>query len=193
MKEIVDTFVQTSISILSGYGPIAGVLLIILESIIPALPLSVFITLNIASYGNVVGFLISWLSTIVGCMLSFLVFRHFFQEKLYKFTKKRNLEKINATMKSISEIDFSNLVIFIAIPFSPAFLINIAAGLSKIKTEKFFMALIVGKMIMVYFWGYIGASLLESLTDITVLFKIGFLLVFAYVLSKIVEKRLKVK
>ena len=36
-------------------------------------------------------------------------------------------------MKSISNINFSNLVILIAIPFSPAFLINIAAGLSKIK------------------------------------------------------------
>ena len=106
--------------------------MIISESIIPALPLSVFITLNIASYGNVVGFLISWLSTIVGCMLSFTIFRHFFQKRLYSFTKKKDLEKVDKIMKNISDMDFSNLVILIAMPFSPAFLINIAGGLSKI-------------------------------------------------------------
>ena len=192
MKEIIDVFVNTSIDILTSYGPIAGILLILLESIIPALPLSVFITLNMASYGHIFGFLISWLSTIIGCMLSFTAFRHFFQKKLYSFTKRKNLDKINNIMKNISNIDFSNLEILIAIPFSPAFLINIAAGLSKIKTEKFFMALILGKMVMVYFWGYIGTSLLESLTDITILFRIGFLLVFAYFLSRFVQKKLKI-
>ena len=46
---------------------------------------------------------------------------------------------------------------------------------------------------MVYFWGYIGTSLLDSLTDINILFKIGFMLVIAYFVSKLVEKKLKIK
>ena len=75
MKEIIDSFVTTSTTVLSSYGPIAGVVMIILESIIPALPLSVFITLNMVAFGDILGFLISWLSTIVGCMLSFFLFR----------------------------------------------------------------------------------------------------------------------
>ena len=193
MQEIIDTFVNTTTTTLSSLGPIAGVILIILESIIPPLPLSVFITLNMVAFGPVFGFLISWLSTIVGCMLSFTLFRHFFRYKLYKFIKNKDLEKVEETMKVISNISFSNLVIIIAIPFSPAFFINIAGGLSKIKVEKFFLALIIGKMIMVFFWGYIGTSLLESLTDITVLIKIGVLLMIAYIASKIVEKRLNLK
>ena len=193
MKEIIDAFVTTCTSTLTSLGPISGVILIILESIIPPLPLSVFITLNMIAFGNVLGFFISWLSTIVGCMISFTLFRKLFRTKIEKFIKKRDLENVNNVMKSISEISLTNLVIFIAIPFSPAFLINIAAGLSKIKTEKFFLAIIIGKMMMVYFWGYIGTSLLESLTDVTVLFKIGILLVLAYVLSKMVEKKMKIK
>lgn len=193
MKEMIDVFVNTSTDVLVGYGPLAGVFLIILESILPILPLSVFITLNIISFGNFFGFIISWISTIIGCMLSFTVFRHFFQKRFNKFISNKDLDKLNKIMKSISDISFSNLVIFIAIPFSPAFLINIAAGLSKIKVEKFFVAAILGKCAMVYFWGYVGTSLLESLTDITVLFKILFLLVGAQILSKIVEKRLKIK
>ena len=49
MKEIIDTFVNNSTDFLTSYGPLAGVLLIMLESIIPALPLSVFIALNIVA------------------------------------------------------------------------------------------------------------------------------------------------
>lgn len=193
MKELIDAFVSNSTNILTSIGPIGGVFLIILESIFPMLPLSVFITLNMISFGSFFGFIISWLSTIVGCMLSFTLFRYFFQKKLYRFIKKNEQDKFANIMNAISNINFSNLVILIAIPFSPAFLINIAAGLSKIKIENFFLAVIIGKMVMVYFWGYIGTTLLESLTDITVLFKIGGLLVIAFFISKIIENKLKVR
>lgn len=193
MREIIDTFITNSTGILMGFGPIAGVFLIILESIFPMLPLSVFITLNMVSFGSFFGFLISWISTIIGCMLSFTLFRYFFRDKLYRFIKRKEKEQLARIMKLVTNISFSNLVILIAMPFSPAFLINIAGGLSKIKVEKFFLAIMIGKMVMVYFWGYIGTTLLESLTNITVLFKIAFLLVMAFFLSKIVEKKLKVK
>lgn len=192
MREIIDTFVNNSTEILVGLGPIAGVITIILESMIPVLPLSVFITLNMVSFGPIFGFLISWFSTIIGCMLSFYLFRHFFSDKLYRFIKKKEQDKFASIMKAISNISFSNLVILIAIPFSPAFLINITAGLSKIKVEKYFLSIMIGKLVMVYFWGYIGTTLLESLTDITVLFKIAGLLVGAFIISKLVEKKLKV-
>jgi len=193
MQEIIDGFVTNSTEILTGFGPIAGIILIMIESMIPVLPLAVFITLNMVSFGPFFGFLISWLATVIGCMLSFSLFRYFFSDKLYRFIKRKEQDKFASIMKSISNISFSNLVILISIPFSPAFLINIAGGLSKIKMEKFFLAIIIAKMVMVYFWGYIGTTLLESLTDITVLFKIAILLVGAFFLSKIVEKKLKVK
>lgn len=193
MKELIDAFVSNSTTILTNIGPIGGVFLIILESIFPMLPLSVFITLNMISFGSFFGFIISWLSTIIGCMLSFTLFRHFFQKKLYRFIKKKEQDKFADTMKAISNINFSNLVMLIAIPFSPAFLINIAGGLSKIKTEKFFLAIMIGKIVIVYFWGYIGTTLLKSLTNIMVLFKIGGLLVLAFFISKLVEKKLKVR
>lgn len=191
--ELIDSFVSSIVGYLTTFGPIAGVLLILLESILPMLPLSVFITLNVVTYGQVFGFIISWLATIIGCMTSFILFRKFFQKKVYKFIKKKDSEQLKKLMKSISSISFSNLVVLIALPFTPAFLINIAGGISKIKIEKFFIALIIGKMVMVYFWGYIGKSLLESITDINTLIKIAVLLIGAFAISKITEKRLKVR
>lgn len=193
MKEIIDTFVTTSTTILSSYGPFAGVIMIILESIIPALPLSVFITLNMVAFGNILGFIISWLSTIIGCMISFFLFRKLFRNKLERYVKRKNSKQLNKVMDGINNITFSNLVVLIAIPFSPASWINVGAALSKIKTKEFFFAVVLGKIVMVYFWGYIGTSLLESLTDITILFKISILLIIAYFLSKFVEDKLKIK
>lgn len=193
MREIIDNFVTNSTAWLISFGPIAGVILILLESIIPILPLSVFITLNVVSFGHVFGFLISWLATISGCMLSFILFRKCFQNKVYKFINKKDSERLKKIMKTITTISFSNLVVLIALPFSPAFLINIAGGISKIKVEKFFLATIIGKIIMVYFWGYIGTSLLESLSDITILVRVVVLLIIAFLFSKIVEKSLRVR
>lgn len=190
--EIVDTFVKWCISTLSFLGPVYGVILILLESVIPILPLSVFITLNMMSFGNLFGFLISWVFTIVGCTMSFFLFRCF-REKMYKFLKKRDLEKVECWLKKISKISLSSLTVILAIPFTPAFFVNIAAGLSKISYKKYLVSLIIGKMIMVYFWGYVGTSLLESLTDVTVLIKIIILLIVTYILSKIVDKKFNIR
>lgn len=189
----VDLFVQNCISLMSQFGIFSGILLILLESIIPALPLSVFITLNLMTYGSFLGFIISWGSTIVGCSLSFLLFRSVFRDKLYRFVQKKNAKEIQKWMRKISNIPFTSLTVLIAIPFTPAFFINIAAGLSKMKYRKFLLALLIGKAIMVYFWGYVGTSLLESLTDITILLRIVVLLIGVYILSYFVEKKLNVK
>lgn len=92
-------------------------------------------------------------------------------------------------MKKLSRISFTNLTIIMALPFTPAFLVNIAAGLSRISIKKFLCACIIGKAFMVYFWGYVGTSLFDSVTDITVLLKIGFMLISAYAISKVVSKK----
>jgi hypothetical protein len=59
--------------------------------------------------------------------------------------------------------------------------------------EKFFLALLIGKIVMVYFWGYIGTSLLESLTDITIMIKIFLLLTITFIISRKIEKKWKVR
>ena len=99
--------------------------------------------------------------------------------------------KVEKPLKAVKKISFSNLVLIIALPFSPAFLINIACGLSKTDFKKFITAILIGKLSIIYFWGFVSKSLLESITDIKTLIIIGILLIVSYALSKIVNKKLK--
>lgn len=189
MSDQIKTLVDNAVFFLSSFGPISGVLLIYLESIIPILPLSVFIALNIITFGDVIGFLISLFATVLGCTTSFFFFRYFFSKKFRKFYKKDKVKQIEDLMKKLSRISFTNLTIILALPFTPAFLVNIASGLSRMPAKRFLCACVIGKAFMVYFWGYVGTSLFESVTDITVLLKIGFMLISAYAISKTVSKK----
>ena len=59
--------------------------------------------------------------------------------------------------------------------------------------EKFVTAILIGKMFEITFWGYIGKSIIDSLTDIKSLIYILFTLVIAYIVSKIVSKKLNIE
>ncbi len=184
-----DMIITNFLNNLGVYGPILGCFLISIESIVPILPLFVFITMNFLVFGNIIGFLISWFFTILGCLLSFWLFRKkvrgWFNKKI---EKKKQITKI---IKCVNKIKLEQLTLIIAIPFTPAFLINIAAGLSDIAFKKFLIAIIIGKIFLVFFWGFVGTSLLQSLTNPQALIKVVILVLIAYILSKIINKKFK--
>lgn len=172
------------ISLLVGFS------LIILESILPFLPLAVFIAINKIVFGNIVGFVISWVGTIIGCITAFFIFRKGFSDKLYKNIKK---EKYINLMNKISNIKYTTLVMITALPFTAAFAVNIASGLSKISFKKFLSAISVAKLSIVYFWGYIGTSFIESITDGWILIRTILIMVVVYCISKIVSIKFDLK
>lgn len=188
MAEVITNFVDTITTFLARFGFISGFLLLFLESIIPVLPLSVFIAINVLTYGSLFGFLLSWLGTICGCMTSFYISRYFTD---YANKKMKKNKKIKEFRKFIDKVSFTNLVIIFAIPFTPAFIINIAAGLSHMSPKRYLVALIIGKAPMVYFWAFIGKSLSESLTDISVLAKVGFMIFIAYLVGRVANTLIK--
>lgn len=161
--------------------------LIVLESILPVLPLALFIALNLLLFGNVKGFVLSWVATICGCILSYSICKYGFSNLFYKHLK--NHSKTNAIVSKIKSISFPNLVVLMAIPFTPAFSINIGAGLSKMDFKKFFFALLISKLSIVYFWGFVGTTLVESLTDVAVLLKLFSIIVLVFLLSKLILKK----
>ena len=166
-----------------------GIFIIILESILPMLPLGIFVAFIVVIFGNVLGFFMSWVATLIGCSLSFFIFRKI-RKKIDNYIERK--PKFKNVMENINKISFSNLVIIMAFPFTPAFSINIGAGLSNIPYKKFIMAASIAKVSIVYFWGYIGSTFIESMTDPGVLIKLGIILLIAFLLSKFVTKKFKI-
>ena len=77
----------------------------------------------------------------------------------------------------------------IALPFTPSFLVNIAAGLSNVNKRKYIIALLVGKIFLVIFWGFVGTSLISSFKNPINLLYISLLLGACFIVSKIVSKK----
>ena len=183
MEELINNLT----SFIGQFGVFSGFLLVFLESMIPILPLSVFVAINIFTYGTLVGFFVSYIGSVCGCICAYLLCRKFndFFEKKYKGNKK-----VKKLKKKIRDLSLPVLVILSAIPFTPAFAINIAAGLTSYDFKKFLIAVIIGKIPMIYFWAFIGASLKESLTDPVILIKIAVMLIITYLVSKVINKLL---
>ena len=152
MEEIINNFVQIIKDIVLNNNIFlsmsVGVLIIVLESIIPILPLAVFIAVNMIAFGTIVGFLLSLFATVLGCSLSFFIFKKLRPHLLLKLKPDSSFRKF---MLLVDNVSFSKLVMIMTIPFTPAFSINIAAGLSNMSYKEYFMALLISKSILVYF------------------------------------------
>lgn len=186
-----DSWIEVFLSNLGIWGALISCLLITVESILPVLPLCVFITLVFYAFGSFFGFFISWFFTLFGCFLSFTLIRSKFRNWFVnKFLNKKEKGKLNKFMRYVDKMSVSSLAILVAIPFTPAFAVNIAAGLSNMSRKKYMISMMIGKVFMVYFWGYIGTTLIECLTHPEYLIKIVIMLILAFVISKIINKYL---
>jgi uncharacterized membrane protein YdjX (TVP38/TMEM64 family) len=177
----VVTFIQNSGSI----GVLISCAMMTVESILPFLPLGVFITITMLVVGKFWGFIISWIFTIIGCSISFFIFRNGFGNKFDHLTE--NKELIKKYKKVFKDISLGKLVLIIAMPFTPAFVVNIVAGLCKMDFKKYLIAIIIGKISMVYFWGYIGTSLVESITNPLIIIKIVVSMILCYLIYILVK------
>ena len=130
----IDGIINNFLLNIGVFGPILGCFCILIESIVPILPLFVFITINFLVFGNIIGFLISWIFTVLGCLMSFFLFRkkirNWFAEKI------KQKEKLKKIIKLVDKLKLEQLTSIIAVPFTPAFMVNIAAGLSQMDFKK---------------------------------------------------------
>lgn len=188
-----DTIITNILNSLGAFAPLFACILILVESMLPVLPLAVFITINFYYIGTIPGFFISWIVTCIGCYLSFKLCRTKLKKHFDRMMDKKEHKKIKKMMKIFDDLKIEQLALVIAIPFTPASLVNIAAGLSNMNKRKFIISLIIGKFFMVYFWGFVGTNLIESLKNPWILIKIFIALLVAYIISKIVNKKFRLE
>ena len=183
-------FIMNTIDAMGVYGPLLGSLFIVLESIIPPLPLFVFITINFLAFGYVMGFIISWVCTIIGCVISYFLVKKLLRNFVVK--KIKNVDLLNRCMHYIENMSLTKITVILAIPFTPAFMMNIAAGLVNMNFKKFFIAILISKIFLVYFWGFVGTSLVESFQNPSSLITVVVMMLLAYGMKKIKKKVFKV-
>lgn len=184
------TFIMGAIDSLGVYGPLLGCLFIVLESIIPPLPLFVFITINFVAFGSVIGFIISWICTCIGCILSYWLVKKIFGN--WVVNKVKDVELLSKCMNYVENLSLTQVIVILSIPFTPAFMVNIAAGLCNMNFKKFLISILVGKIFLVYFWGVVGTGLLESLHNPSSIITVIVMVVIAYLISIIIKKVFKI-
>lgn len=190
---IINNFITYSTNLILNGGLVIGIILIILESFLPILPLGVIVALITNAYGLFFGIIVSWISNCIGCYLVYSVFSNI-TEKLYnKILSKKIKEKVNLGIKKFNEISLPTLAAIIALPFTPSFLINILSGVSRINRKKYLVALTIGKIFMISFWAYIGKSFIESMSDLKTIITILVMLLMTYIISKIVSKKINIE
>ena len=191
--DVITKFIDYATQLIASGGLVVGFILIVIESFIPILPLAVFVALNINAFGFFVGTCLSWIATCIGCYICYLLFYYLSDKITYKLLSNKTKERIQKGLKKFQNISLQGIVLIITLPFTPAFLINILAGIAKVRHEKFLLAILIGKVFMVIFWGYIGKSFIESISDIRAILYIIVTLGIAYVISKIVGKKMNIE
>ena len=185
-------FFEKLLEFIQNAGP-SGVVfscaLMCIESIFPMIPLVAFITINIMILGKVLGFFVSWAFTVLGCVISYMIFKHGFGKKFDRLTEDK--QTINKYKKVIKNISFPTLCLIIAMPLTPAFVVNIVAGLLKIDFKKYLLALMIGKLSMVYFLGFFGISFVESIKNPAILVKVIIIMAVIYGACYVINKFLK--
>lgn len=171
-------------------GPIVAIVLPFLEAFLPFLPLIVFVTVNVNAFGLLWGFIFSWIGSVLGACVVFLLVRRYGHTKLLQWlTKKRTIQRLTGW---VEQRGFGPLFVILCFPFTPSAVVNVVAGLSKIKFITFTFAVMLGKLVMIFTLSYIGhdiASLVKQPIRTAVLLVIIALL---WLVGKQVEKRLMV-
>ncbi|KGR90550.1 hypothetical protein CD30_10780 [Ureibacillus massiliensis 4400831 = CIP 108448 = CCUG 49529] len=169
-------------------GPLIGILLPFLEALLPFLPLVVIVVANASSYGLWIGFLLSWIGTVLGSYVVFLIVRKFGKHpKLKRFIQKENVQKL---IKWVDMRGLSPLFILLCFPFTPSVLVNIVAGLSHIKKKYYFIVLLAGKFVMILSMSVLGYDVGSFIKNPLKLILVVIAVILLWIISKVVERRL---
>lgn len=190
-NEELDEFIIQLLNDYEKLGPLPGILLPFIEAFLPFLPLFVFILANGAAYGLIKGFLYSWLGTSIGSILVFLIIRQLGDKRLFKVVRKnKQVKKVTVWLERHG---FGPLFLLLCFPFSPSSVINIVAGLSRISTYQFILAVLLGKSIMVFSIVFIGSSLISFAQNPFKTILVGIGMILFWTIGKFVEKKLHKK
>lgn len=135
-------------------GPIAGILLPLIEAFLPFLPLVVFVMANATAFGLWWGFLFSWIGAVLGAFLVFIIVRKYGQVRFFRFLQKH--KQVQKLLNWVNHHGFGPLFLMLCFPFTPSAIVNVVAGLSKVSMWQYGLAVIGGKAVMIFMISFVG-------------------------------------
>ncbi|MBD0382091.1 TVP38/TMEM64 family protein [Paenibacillus sedimenti] len=168
-------------------GPFPGIFLTFMKSFIPPLPTIVIISVNAAVYGLWLGFLYSWIGIVSGCVVTFLLVKKLGSHRyLERWAQKPKVQKALLWARRHA---FSYVFVLSLFPVGPFVMINMAAGLVRMKLRSFLIAVALGKAVMVLSVSYIGYDLKRFIEHPFQLVYVVLFIVLSLMISKRIEKR----
>jgi len=138
-------------------GPLPGILLPLLESLLPFLPLIAIVIANAEAYGFWEGFLYSWIGSVCGSIIVFWFIR-LIGGRLRRWIE-RSLHKSERFIGWVERRGFSVLFILSCFPFTPTSLLNVLSALSTVSFRTYVTAIGLGKGVMVFLITFVGYDL----------------------------------
>lgn len=169
------------------WGGLVSCALIVIEPLLPFLPMFIFVTVNLLIFGYVIGFILSYICSVLGCLLFYVVVNKLLSKRAKKFYKDK--KSINNLITKYKNIKFETLTTIISLPFTPGVMINLFAAISDMPLKKYMAAEAIAKIFITIFWGFMGVSLIKCFEEPMYLIIIVLMLICGYILSKIVSKK----
>ena len=196
MNELIELLtteqgIETLFQKFEDLGFIVGFLLVFVEAFLPFLPLVVIVILNINSYGIVIGFLVSYIASVAGSYLVFLIVRNLFRRPAQKYIEKH--DKLNKMLEFIDKRGFTFLFILLSLPFTPSSIVNVITALSNIRRHVYLYILLASKFIMILSMTLVGYDITSFFDSPLKLILSLVFLVLLYLLSKWYQKYLERK
>lgn len=181
--------IETWINLLNQYkdlGLIIPILLSMVESFIPVLPLIGIVAINISAHGVFYGFITSYLGNIIGSISVFLFFRAIIKPKFIDrfYHGKRLLRILNWVEKQPPLL----LFMISCLAFTPSAFVNMSFGISGYKKRQFILSVALGKLIMVGSLSLFGHSIIQIQDQPLFILLSVFIVLIAYYLSHHMKK-----
>lgn len=168
-------------------GPVAPMLLAMIESFLPVLPLVAIVTLNVAAHGMILGFIYSWTGVVLGSILVFFFHRRLIKPFILRFAARH--PKVTRAREWVNGIKWQALFFIMIMPFTPSSFVNFAIGVSDFDEKLYIKVMIAAKIIMLILLSLFGQSVVKALQNPAFLILAVVLAFVLYLISKYINRK----
>ncbi len=181
--------VEGFVSYARSFGQVmtAAIFLVtIVQAVVPVIPFVILCIANGILFGIFKGSLLTWAGTLMGASITFFVSRMLGREwalRSHRDSGLKYFEKIEGHRGFFVVLGLRFL------PYFPAPLINVSAGVSRIRFFWFFLASAIGKLPFILGYSILGYSLLSSRNYVLGLGLMTLLIVLPFTIVFLTKKK----